>query len=72
VQRARVTLDQLERIATAESIEVQIVADDGAMAGYELWDGTWADWEAFIAAVEISSELNGHSAQQFTGRDASR
>jgi hypothetical protein len=58
VQRARVTLDQLERIATAQSIDVQVVADDGSVAGYELWDGAWSDWHAFLTAVETSSELD--------------
>jgi len=50
VQRARVTSDQLQRIAHAQSVEVQLVAADGAAARYELWDGAWSDWSAAAAA----------------------
>jgi hypothetical protein len=49
--RARVTLDQLERIANAQSLEVEIVSEQGAVARYDLWGGAWADWNAFIAGV---------------------
>jgi hypothetical protein len=52
-QRASVTLDQLERFANAQSIEMQLVAADGATTSYALWDGAWSDWRAFIAAVVV-------------------
>jgi hypothetical protein len=53
VQRASVSLDQLERFANAQSIEMQLVAADGATASYVLWDGAWSDWRAFIAAIDV-------------------
>jgi hypothetical protein len=53
MQRASVSLDQLERFAGAQSIEMQLVAADGATSSYELWDGAWADWQAFIAAIDV-------------------
>jgi hypothetical protein len=55
VQRTRVTLDQLDRIANAESIEVRIVTDQGTVARYELWDGAWWKWNAFVAEVASPS-----------------
>jgi hypothetical protein len=53
MQRASVSLDQLERFANAQSIEMQLVAADGATSSYALWDGAWSDWRAFIAAVAV-------------------
>jgi hypothetical protein len=53
MQRASVSLDQLERFAGAQSIEMQLVAADGATSSYELWDGAWSDWEEFIAAIDV-------------------
>ena len=52
-QRASVTLDQLERLANAQSIEIELVAADGTASSYALWDGAWSDWQAFIAAVAV-------------------
>ena len=52
VRRARITLDQLERFANAESIGVELLADDGTALSYELWDGAWPDWQAFVTGVE--------------------
>jgi hypothetical protein len=51
MQRASVSLDQLERFASAQSIEMQLVAADGATSSYAHWDGAWSDWQAFIAAI---------------------
>jgi hypothetical protein len=53
-QRAQVTLDQLERIANAQRMEVELVTDDGAALRYELWDGAWSQWHAFIIGVDES------------------
>jgi hypothetical protein len=53
MQRASVSLDQLERFASAQSIEMQLVAADGATSTYELWDGAWSDWREFLAAVAV-------------------
>ena len=52
VRRARITLDQLERFANAESIEVELLADGGVTLSYELRDGAWSDWRAFVTGVE--------------------
>jgi hypothetical protein len=47
VRRASVSLDQVERVARASSVEVHVVTDGGAVAPYELWDGAWSDWRVF-------------------------
>ena len=54
VQRAPISLDQLERLARAASVEVLVVAGDGSTETYELWDGAWADWEPFITKTETT------------------
>ena len=54
VQRAPISLDQLERLARATSVEVLVVAADGSTAAYELWDGAWANWKPFIASTETT------------------
>jgi len=51
-QRARISLDQLEHFANAESIEIELIAENGAAARYELWDGTSSDWHTFVAGVQ--------------------
>jgi hypothetical protein len=53
MQRASVSLDQLERFASAKSIKIELIAADGATSSYALWDGAWSDWQAFIAAVDV-------------------
>jgi len=50
-QRAAISLDQLERLARAESVHVQVVSGDGSTDTYELWNGAWADWQPFLAAA---------------------
>ena len=49
VQRAPISLDQLDRLARATSVDVLVVAADGSTATYELWGGAWADWGPFVA-----------------------
>lgn len=49
--RARVSLDQLRRIAKAASVEVHIVARPTASDRYELWGGRWSELAAFATAV---------------------
>jgi len=44
---ARASLDQLERIAAANSVTVQFALDDGKAASYQLWNGQWLDWMRF-------------------------
>ena len=48
IQRASISLDQLDRLARAASVEVLVVSADGSTAAYELWDGAWARWEPFV------------------------
>jgi hypothetical protein len=50
--RTQVTLDELERLTTAESVEVQIVTADGAREDFALWRGEWTDWLPFVAGIE--------------------
>jgi hypothetical protein len=52
VRRAQVTLDELERLTTAESIEVQITLADGARAPFSIWRGEWTDWLPFVTGVD--------------------
>jgi len=54
VRRASVTLDELARIAAATSIQAAVVASDGGVSEYALWDGRWSGWAAFVA--EVSGE----------------
>jgi hypothetical protein len=51
VRRAQVTLDQLERLATAAAIGVELVGADGARTRFDSWRGRWADWLPFIAGI---------------------
>ena len=52
VRRASVSLDELERIVNAaRPVEAQIVASDGGVARYDLWDGQWSDWAEFVTDV---------------------
>jgi hypothetical protein len=34
-----------------ESIEVELLGDDGVASSYELWDGAWSDWQAFVTGI---------------------
>jgi hypothetical protein len=49
--RARVSLDQLQRIAAADSVDVHIVARPTASDRYRLWGGRWSELADFAAAV---------------------
>jgi hypothetical protein len=57
IRRASVSLDELARIAVAGTIEASVIAADGSVARYDLWDGRWADWEGFLAAVDPTGAL---------------
>jgi len=61
VRRASVTLDELSRIAAAASISAAVVAADGSVFDYSLWDGRWLDWAAFVARVTGESRPLGAS-----------
>jgi hypothetical protein len=60
VRRAHVSLDQLERLATAASIEVEIVPADAARTRFAPWRGRWDDWLPFVAGID---EPNRRAAQ---------
>lgn len=51
VRRAPVTLDQLEHLATAGSVEVELLTADGARTAFEPWRGSWGDWLPFVAGI---------------------
>jgi hypothetical protein len=44
---ARVSMDQIQRIARATSVEIRLVSKSGESAPYELWHGRWQNWEEF-------------------------
>jgi len=50
--RAQVTLDELERLATASVIHVQLVSTAGAREPFARWRGEWTDWLPFVAGIE--------------------
>jgi hypothetical protein len=56
VRRVQVTLDQLERLATAASIEVELVTADGTRSSFAAWRGTWADWLPFVAGIDTEAQ----------------
>jgi hypothetical protein len=67
VRRAPVTLDQLERLATAASIEVRVLTTDGAPESFELWRGRWDDWLPFVAGIEprrVAAERRGRGRSE--------
>lgn len=46
---ARASLDQIARIAKAESVTVHINTDAGDSFNYRLWEGEWPTWAPFSA-----------------------
>jgi len=44
---ARASLDQIQRIAAATSIEVHIISNSGPAARYRMWQGAWSSWSLF-------------------------
>ena len=64
VRRASVSLDELERIVNAAEVEAQIVASDGGVARYDLWDGQWSDWAQFVAGIDPASAERPLGAQR--------
>lgn len=45
---ARASLDQIDRIASATSVEALFIAENGVIARYRKWAGTWATWTLFV------------------------
>lgn len=41
------TLDQIHRIAAAETIELHFIESTNANSQYEYWNGDWAEWQKF-------------------------
>jgi hypothetical protein len=62
VRRARVTLDQLERLAAAASIQTEAVSADGAVARYDLWDGTWSQLQTFVLGLDAERAARARTA----------
>lgn len=48
---ARASLDQIRRIAGAQSVQVRIVTASGRALAYRHWDGEWPAWASFAAAA---------------------
>jgi len=48
---AHASLDQIKRIASSTSVEVHIVASDGTVAHYRMWQGDFPSW-SLLGKVE--------------------
>ena len=59
-QGARVSLDQIQRIARAESVEVRVVSEGDSSVRYELWHGSWPSWTSF-PAERVGQELDARA-----------
>ncbi|MDJ0926940.1 MAG: hypothetical protein QNJ73_04735 [Gammaproteobacteria bacterium] len=46
----RASLDQINRIASARSVTVQLVTEDSRTVSYQPWHGEWMGWSDFVAA----------------------
>ena len=44
---AKTTLDQIHRIAAAETVELHLIADSDGGSRYQYWNGDWAAWQNF-------------------------
>ncbi|MGI9260597.1 MAG: hypothetical protein ACR2QR_01105 [Woeseiaceae bacterium] len=44
---AKTTLDQIHRIAAAETVELHLIADNASGSRYQFWNGDWAEWQEF-------------------------
>ena len=60
VRGARVSLDQIQRIAQADAVEVHVVTEGGATTRYELWHGSWLSWTNF-PAERVGRELDARA-----------
>lgn len=57
--KARVTLDQIVRIASATSVRAVVVLPDGSTEPYEHWNGMWSGWTEFRDAVDPFGATSG-------------
>ena len=44
---AKTTLDQIHRIAAAQTVELHLIADTDGGSLYQYWNGDWAAWQNF-------------------------
>lgn len=54
--RARVSLNQLRRIANADTVDVHIAAGDATSGHYRLWDGLWSELADFTTEVRVAPQ----------------
>ena len=47
VLAAQTSLDQIQHVAAAESVELHVIAASDSVAHYRPWHGSWATWTAF-------------------------
>jgi hypothetical protein len=57
--KARVTLDQIVRIASASDVRAMMVMPDGKAEPYEHWNGVWSAWTDFRNAVDPFGAISG-------------
>lgn len=57
--KARVTLDQIVRIAGATKVRALMVMQDGTTEPYEHWNGMWSAWTEFRNAVDPFGAMSG-------------
>lgn len=57
--KARVTLDQIVRIAAASDVRALMVMPDGKSEPYEHWNGVWSAWTDFRNAVDPFGAISG-------------
>ena len=57
--KARVTLDQIVKIAGAKHVQALMVMEDGKTESYEHWNGVWAAWTEFRTAVDPFGAMSG-------------
>ena len=47
---ARISLDQIRRVANAGSVQVWLKTASGAIRRYMAWEGEWSSWSLLVAA----------------------
>lgn len=47
---APTSLDQIHRIASANSVELHVIVNAGSTAQYRKWQGSWTSWSGFAAS----------------------
>ena len=44
---ARVSMNQIQKIAQATTVEIRLASQSDELAPYELWHGSWQTWQGF-------------------------